>query len=220
MEGTRIKETEGKGSDAKYKPQKGLFMLCCVLYSIVIAFPIMDWRIRTSTDIQQVDLKNVSIFLLKAPFLDKRSIKDYIADSSIKHEGQSPEHPYMVANVQNIVNGKENIMEYACDMNSTFMPLECLNNTHLLFMFAYQQSIDDFGGIEYNFATMQQNVTEVGRVTCVPSQEHLRDGWKLFYFTPERVQHHGYTHIRLNTPWPTSCTTPEPWYQPSVNVCS
>ena len=61
MEGKKIKKND------KYEVKQILVMISCLLFSIAIAFPFMNWRHEPKGILQHYHLENVSIFMLKRP---------------------------------------------------------------------------------------------------------------------------------------------------------
>ena len=61
IEGKKIKMND------KYEVKQILVMICCLLFSVTIAFPFMNWRHEPKGKLKSHHLVNVSIFMLKHP---------------------------------------------------------------------------------------------------------------------------------------------------------
>lgn len=59
IEGKKIKKSD------KYEIRQLLIMVCCLLFSVSIAFPIMNWRYEAGGKLKTHHLVNVSIHMLK-----------------------------------------------------------------------------------------------------------------------------------------------------------
>jgi len=59
IEGKKIKKND------KYEIRQLLIMVCCLLMSVAIAFPIMNWRYEATGQLKHYHLVNVSVYMLK-----------------------------------------------------------------------------------------------------------------------------------------------------------
>ena len=57
------------------------------------------------------------------------------------------------------------------------------------------------------------NLSEGG---CSASTKQLESGWNLWFLT---VSVDSNQHVYVSSPWPASCTTPYPRYNPDISVC-
>ena len=216
---------EGKVLQRKddVKMKKGLFMAVCALYACSLAFPIMSWRFQPETDMNAEFVDHVSIFLLKAPFLETRVITKYPLDDVLRSQGRNLHSPELVKSVTTIYKSEDEglIAEYKCDSNATFLPPECAGrNGRLIFRFIYEPYTEagPFGEVLYNFA-FEHIESDTNTTWCEASSGDLSHNWRLFYFKSVQKRDKQSLHVYVSSPWEGTCTTPQPWYAASIQVC-
>lgn len=214
MEGKILKANE------KAKVKKLFFMICCALYACGMGFPILNWRADPAQSISEKAIKNISIYLMKAPMLDGRGHDSSNIDFLLEQEGRPTKAPYLVHSIVPIYNsGMQGYSAvYKCDHSAFIIPMECRSEHNLSislcfkFVYASRSGSGPYGQIWYNFAQVHNN-------TCTHSERDLQDDWKLSYRTVKPQPHGEHLHNELFDPWEGTCTNPTPWYKPHIDVC-
>ncbi len=216
---------EGKvlHQDKEVQQKKGFFMLCCALYASAMAFPVMGWRNQMKALNIHEKVADVSIFISKAPFLEKRLVENYDFGKILEAQGWNKlTNPMLVKSVEVITKSSEKTgftVPYVCNMNATFKPVECVRHGSLVFTFIHRRYLEagPYGEVVYNYAFKPLVPTNTND-TCVPAQHDLINGWRMFYFQTV-INSHG--NLKVNSPWKKEivCSTPRPWYDSSIQVC-
>ena len=211
---------EGKllRADDKRKVKNAFVMLVCALYAMSMAFYIMNWRYSPGATLLDDQVKNISIFMLKAPFLENEYVSRYNVDHLLALQGWSRKQPELIPSVLKIKSAPTPpgvLMPYYCKHNATFVPFECHppGVSHLAFRFMYVPHImgSPYGEIIYNLAAIYSNGS------CSETGSDLADGWRLWYFNVKRAPRGG--NVLLTSHWPQTCTVPKPWYNGTISVC-
>jgi hypothetical protein len=222
--------------DDKRKIKIGFVMTVSSLYAMAMAFYVMSWRSGPNTVLLDDHVKNISIYMLKTPFLENQYIHKYNVDHILNLQGWSLKEPEIVPSVNKITKaGSRGVfVTFRCNDNITFVPYEChgpnnpnnpqpprSSHTTLLFFFIYAPHSPGgpYGEVRYALGVLHGR----GR-RCRDTHEELQDGWRLSYFHTLREQHRGSDgvtkpHVFLSNPWQQACTVPRPSYDPELDVC-
>ena len=217
---------EGKllQSGKEVKVKNCMFMFCCALYAISMAFPVSMWRTHLEVKNIEKHIQDVSIYMIKSPFMNGERINYYNMDQILESQGRVRTEPYLVKSLTSITGMGDlgYVAYYKCNMNATFIPKECVANGSLAFRFVYASYTEGgpYGEIMYNFAFIPAPAKTLnGSSVCVPSKADLQDEWSMFYFKDTVPQKHEiFTHVMVDSPW-TTCMMPRPWYDPGIQVC-
>ena len=211
--------------DSKKKMYKGFFMGCCALFACMMAFPVMSWRESPPLTLADDDIKNVSIYFLKAPFADNQKVYNQTITDLIELEGYTRQKSSLVPSLLPIkqagVYGFN--ATYPCNENTTFMPVECRHGSQLHFKFIYVPNSPGgpYGEIRFNFAEVIEDPVRAAALntSCVMTGRQVKDNWRLYYFYTTPVVLKGRRYIRVTSPWLGTCTTTFPWYDSTIQVC-
>ena len=230
------------------KLKKGFFMLCCALYAFTMAFPVMVWRERPSLHLSESDVRNVSIYLLKAPMLQQGGLSHLNIDYLLRKQGRSLEYPYVIRSLTPIFERRDHGVHarYTCNLNASHVPKECLDTEALCLKFIYVPNAGSgpYGQILYNFAKVStsdtftyENTTSSGVVyrnlnnqtavngTAQPVDisgcRQSRDALMHGWGLHYfNTEHKSSKPIQVFNPWKGTCTNPTPRYDPNIDVCS
>ena len=213
--------------DDKRKIKIGCFMSVASLYAMAMAFYVMNWRSGPNSILLDAHVKNISIYMLKAPFLENQYIHKYNVDHILELQGWSLKEPEIVPSVNKITKARTSgvFVQFKCNYNSTFIPFECEPtnpnpNLNLLFFFLYspKSAGGPYGEVKYSLARLRDVDSE--REFCVSTGKDLQDGWRLWYFNTLKEQHReAQPRIFINNPWDQACTVPKPWYDAELKIC-
>ena len=219
MEGKILHLSEGS------KIRNGVFLLCCALFATSMAMPVMCWRSRPSTSLDDDAVKNTSLFLFDDEHFNVTCLPDCDISELVLAQGGDVRRPSLIPNLHRVIHaGPAGLLVTSeChQMNHSFTPEECHGSDSLLFKFIYYKEISGspYGTIRYNFATVTTKPEHLApNGTCVDSETEL--SWGLYYLSVK-------PHLRgalnprviVNRPWKYACITPTPWYDERIAVCS
>ena len=226
MEGKKLAK-----KDDGYKISKGLFMLLCTLYAVSMSFPVMCWRGTVGTKLRDVYTDPVDIYLLKAPFLEYHRLDNYSMNHVLEVHGRPISDPYVVHSISHIVDAGPDgyLAPHICSktlssVNATFQLPLCEQGGVVMFKFIYSSDFKScpFGSISYSYAWLDTDSVQSvvpDDATCVPSLQDFDDGWRLHYFRTAFTVRNRTRYALVGSPWEHSITTPQPMYDPSIQVC-
>lgn len=227
MEGKKLHKND------KYQVKQVLVLFCCLLYSITIAFNIMNWYSEPDTDIRHYHLQDVSVFLLNHPpppeILEFNiTLTDVLMEQSGK--GRNMSNAWLTMTLIDfyinigVANFSKSVMaNYSCSASEK-KPEECGDAKWLGFRFIYGLSDwSPFGEIRYNFAYICPKGSKNSAESCRNSDRVLRKPWSLYFYEAHwsyEADNVTLASVNVSAPFRKAYTHPRPMPDPTLSVCS